>query len=64
MLGFFSLDVVVRLLIFYILFLVFCGWGGKGGSMSAAFVLFVSRFILNKSKKITNRDILFELFHH
>ena len=27
------------------------GWGGKRGSMRATFVLFVSRFILNKSNK-------------
>jgi hypothetical protein len=42
-------------------------WGGKRGFMRATFVLFVSRFILNKSNKIyfylTYFIIKYRIFH-
>jgi hypothetical protein len=41
--------------VFFCFFYLGVGWGEKRGSMRATFVLFVSRFILIKSKKIINK---------
>ena len=52
-----SCSLIANILYIVVGFLFYLGveWGGKRGSMRATFVLFVSRFILNKSKKITNK---------
>ena len=66
-----SCSLIANILYIILLWVFWCfflwGWGGKTGSMRAMFVLFVSRFILNKSIKryfyLTYFIIKHRIFH-